>query len=1185
MSTPKGASVPHLDPHFAGNARFELKQILGAGSMGVVYEAYDRERAMSVALKTVHALDADALYRLKTEFRARADLEHRNLVRLGELLHEDGHWFFTMELVEGWPFLDWVRSAAIGVNPEDAERAVEVRLRDCVRQLAAGLDAIHRSGKVHRDLKPSNVLVTAKGRVVILDFGLVSDVAPGQRSAGYDVVGTAAYMAPEQARTPQVTAAADSYSVGVMMYEALAGGLPFDGAPLEILIRKQQEDPDPPPPSELAALCMELLSRDPEVRPTAAAIVARLSSRALTEERPPAFVGRTAELGTLDTALDEVTAGATLTVFIEGESGIGKSALVRSFVERVEDQRQGTLTFAGRCYERESVPFKGIDGVVDALARELLRRHPVDVALLLTDEVEALARVFPVLRRVPAIARMRVPRPASPVELRSRAFRGLRALLGALAKTTPIVIVIDDLQWADTDSIALLRDIVHPPHAPRVLVIVTRRRDAGARPDLPGTVRTIALDRLSAEEGRELVALIAPDRELEAAALVDDANGHPMFLQELARHANVRSTGAARFDDALWARISRMEDRARRVLEIVAVAGAPLPQGVVGQALDLEPPQLQKALGALRGTSLVRTGGTRTTDPVEPYHDRVREAVIARVPPQRRRRYHERLATVLVATKIADQDPLSTIRHLEASGDVGHASELAMEAARRAEDTLAFELAAALWSQALRLGKHDDDEHRRILMRRAEALSNAGRGPDSAFTFLAAAERANAETGFQCRRRAAHELLISGHVHEGLELIGQVLAEIGEHLPSSTAAAKRQLVWRWAKLAVRGTRFRERPPNARSSLDELRLDIMRSASIGLSMVDLVPSAAFQARSVLVALGMGDPRRIAYALAFHAMFVASRGTRIARARELLAQSKQLAIACNSEFLLSWSRAGEGITEFFSGHHVEAIQILDEAEVQLRDRSVGSYAELNHLRNFTLFALRRIGSYAELRNRLLEYTRDALRRGDRYAATSYVWSSNIVWLAGGDVSRARSDLESVTWSDPERGLHLQHWFHVRALAEIALYEDDSAELQRLGPMLRPFLGAAFAHVEAIATETRYLLARFAIRRGDAKATRHEIAPLRRMKAPYVRAFVRLVLAGADVLDGRSDAAREAIGGAIADAEACRMTGFAALSRRRLAEVQGTPTDEADAALAAHSVVDVERFARVFATWPKS
>ena len=1152
--------------------------------MGVVYEAYDRERAMSVALKTVHALDVDALYRLKTEFRARADLEHRNLVRLGELHHEDGHYFFTMELVEGWPFLDWVRAAAIGVNSAEAPRAIETRLRECVRQLASGLDAIHRSGKVHRDLKPSNVLVTAKGRVVILDFGLVGDMAPSQRSAGYDVVGTAAYMAPEQARTPQVTPAADSYSVGVMMYEALTGGLPFDGAPLEILIRKQQEDPPPPPPSELATLCCELLSRDPETRPTAAAIVARLASRALTEERPPAFVGRTAELRVLDGALDEVTAGATMTVFIEGESGIGKSALVRSFCERIEEGRQGTLIFAGRCYERESVPFKGIDGVVDALARELLRRHPVDVALLLTDEVEALARVFPVLRRVPAIARMRAPRPATPVELRSRAFRGLRALLGALARTAPIVIAIDDVQWADSDSIALLRDIVHPPHAPRVLVVVTRRREAGARPDLPGTVQAIALDRLSAEEGRELVALIAPDREPDAAALVDDANGHPMFLQELARHANVPGSGGARFEDALWARISRMEDRARRILELVAVAGAPLPQGVVGQALELEPPQLHKALGALRGTSLVRTGGTRTSDPVEPYHDRVREAVVARVPPARRRRYHERLANVLVSSKLSDQDPLSAIRHLEAAGAVLHAGELAMEAARRAEDTLAFELAAALWDQALRLGAHDEDERRRILMRRAEALSNAGRGPDSAFVFLAAAAGANAETGFQCRRRAAHELLVSGHVHEGLELIGQVLDEIGERLPSSTGAAKRQLLWGWFKLAVRGTRFRERPPNAQSSVDELRLDIMRSASIGLSMVDLVPSAAFQARSVLIALGMGDRRRISYALAFHAMFVASRGTQVARARELIAQSRQLASECNSEFLLGWSRTAEGITEFFSGHHVEAIEILDEAEAQLRDRSVGSYAELNHLRNFLLFALRRIGAYNNLRDRLIEYTRDALRRGDRYAATSYVWSSNVVWLAAGDTTRARADLESVTWSNPEQGLHLQHWFQVRSLAEIALYEDDRAELARLEPLLRPFLGPAFAHVEAIATETRYLLGRFAIRRGDPRAARREIAALRRLKPPYLRAFVRMVVAAIAALEGREDAAREALGGAIADAEACRMTTFAALARRRFAELAGTSTAEPDAVLASHGVVDVERFARVFATWPK-
>src|SRR5262249_25968103 len=155
--------------------------------------------------------------------------------------------------------------------------------------------------------------------------------------------------------------------------------------------------------------------------------------------------------------------------------------------------------------------------------------------------------------------------------------------------------------------------------------------------------------------------------------------------------------------------------RARRLLEIVAIAGAPLPQGVVGQALDLDARSLAHLVDALRATSLVRTGGTRSNDPVEPYHDRRREAVGARIPQARRRRYHERLAAVLLATKIAEQDPLTTVHHLEAAGAVAHAGELAVEAARRAEDALAFELAGKLWEVALRLGDASDDERRDLL--------------------------------------------------------------------------------------------------------------------------------------------------------------------------------------------------------------------------------------------------------------------------------------------------------------------------------------------------------------------------------------------------------------------------------------------------------------------------------------
>ena len=116
------------------------------------------------------------------------------------------------------------------------------------------------------------------------------------------------------------------------------------------------------------------------------------------------------------------------------------------------------------------------------------------------------------------------------------------------------------------------------------------------------------------------------------------------------------------------------------------------------------------------------------------------------------------------------------------------------------------------------------------------------------------------------------------------------------------------------------------------------------------------------------------------------------------------------------------------------------ILEDAETQIRERSVGTSAELNHIRNFMLFALRRMGAYDQLRDRQVEYVRDALRRGDRYAATSYVWSSNVVWLAADDADRARTELASVVWSRPEDGLHLQHWFNVARTAELAMYEDD-------------------------------------------------------------------------------------------------------------------------------------------------
>src|SRR4051812_31577456 len=249
-------------PDFTGTRRFEIVRVVGVGGMGVVYEAFDRERKGRVALKTLRTLGTDARLRFKNEFRSLQDIEHPNLVSLGELFEEDGQLFFTMELIQGTPFVEYVRpTSPIAVDAEpsssrsDADGAPvdatltrrhavhrparrtappvdppaasfdEIRLRDAFGQLARGIHALHRVRKVHRDIKPSNVLVTAVGRVVLLDFGLVMSVSP--RAHDTAIVGTAHYMAPEQAAGRAVGPEADWYSLGVMLYLAMTGVFPF----------------------------------------------------------------------------------------------------------------------------------------------------------------------------------------------------------------------------------------------------------------------------------------------------------------------------------------------------------------------------------------------------------------------------------------------------------------------------------------------------------------------------------------------------------------------------------------------------------------------------------------------------------------------------------------------------------------------------------------------------------------------------------------------------------------------------------------------------------------------------------------------------------------------------------------------------------------------------------------------
>ena len=222
------------EPLFDAGERFEVRRQLGAGGMGVVYEAYDHELQEAVALKVLRDPDCIWLARFKHEFRSLHDVTHRNLVTFGEFFDGPTEPFFSMELIDGVDLLAHVRGPAAG-------RCDLARLRAALLQLATGLAALHDVGKVHRDVKPSNILVTADGRVVLVDFGLVAELDAARQSLGGGIVGTVEYMAPEQALSGEVSPAADWYGLGVVLFEALTGALPYAGrSPYEVILQKHQ---------------------------------------------------------------------------------------------------------------------------------------------------------------------------------------------------------------------------------------------------------------------------------------------------------------------------------------------------------------------------------------------------------------------------------------------------------------------------------------------------------------------------------------------------------------------------------------------------------------------------------------------------------------------------------------------------------------------------------------------------------------------------------------------------------------------------------------------------------------------------------------------------------------------------------------------------------------------------------
>lgn len=890
------------------------------------------------------------------------------------------------------------------------------------------------------DLQPSNILVTPAGRLVVLDFGIISELDQPEAIEDQRAIGTVAYMAPEQATGGAIGAAADWYSFGVLLFQALTGRLPFTGLLSEILEAKHQREAPPVHalmpwvPYNLDQLCLELLQRDPAQRPRADKVLEWLQvSTGEPEAQPDAapsdlFIGRRAELAALEQAFRDSRRAAGLTILVQGESGVGKSALVRRFLLDIGTGHEGLLVLSGRCYERESVPYKAIDAVVDRLTLHLRRLPQAELARLLPPGLPALAQLFPVL--TPLCAEGTIAGGMEPMERRQLAFATLRELLDRLARRAPLILVIDDLQWADADSCMLLGELLRPPTPTFLLIGTVRSRTAtldGLDPlrSLGGEVRHLPIEKLPDADARELAVRLlgeqtpTGDAGQLAAEVVREAQGHPLFIDELVRLRRAPGeTAPLRLDEALWMRVQQLPGPARNLLEVVSVAGIPLRQELAAQAAAIDLSHFDSQVAHLRQARLIRTAGARRTDTIEPYHDRVRESIVARLSPKAKRLWHGRLALALEATEPVAHE--AVLDHWQGAGHPEQAARYAVQAAEQAAAALAFERAARLYEQALQLSHATGDRRRELLTRLSEALINQGRGQDAAKLLVEAAAGAPPMQASLLRRQAADQYLRSGRFSEGIDLVRQVLDGLGLNFPANTAISVGSLAAHRLWLSLRGFKFQERSESEVAPEELNRIDTLRACTTGLGAIDPVRGADLTLRMVVRALRAGERARVALALTETALVAAVGGSADGwqTGRELLDKARRLAAPLPNPYTLTYVVQTDGMIHHVTGRFRQAARLLEEAEGLLRERFTGVHWELDLLRTVYLSNAYYLGDIRGVRSLTPSYWADAEKRSDFFMQINLATNAvPMMHLSQDEPAAARLEIDR----------HVRRWTH--------------------------------------------------------------------------------------------------------------------------------------------------------------
>lgn len=785
---------------------------LGRGGFGTVWEVRDQRTGQHAAMKVLAS--GAGLRALKEEVRRLSALAHPAVVAPFELVAVPGRVGFLMERVVGEPIDAWV---AAGEGPEGRVD----RLRGAVAQLVEAVGHLHAAGVLHLDIKPSNVLVRGDGSIAVLDFGLAQAMGEARRSGG-----TPGFIAPEVERREPPGPAADWYAVGAVL--------------ARLLRRAEGETAET---GAWAALATALQDPDPSRRAGEAAARAGFGLPRWRADPTPPFVGRAAELATLEapTEADWWT--------VEGPSGIGKSRLVQAFLARRRAAGAVVLDAAARPVER--IPFAVADSLADRLADALIALDGPAREATLGSDGPGLAAAFPALAPAAGVA----PEPGEATS-RRWLFAAVARVLGRLAARCPVVVEVDDAQWVDRDSAALLAALgaAGPIPGLRVLLTVTPPLGPGWEP-LAGAVPAHRQGRL----------LVGPLAEADARALVDAlagpgigasrrdervrlAGGQPWLLHQAALGLRAAEAGP---EVTLRDRAAALGGEALRLLQVVCLAAAPL--GAAEAAAVAEVGDPRSAVHRLCAAALARVEPGAQGSTLRPYHAAVREALGAETAAAAP--LHRRLAAHFEAR---GGEPAVVAWHLAGAGERAAAVPWSVRAAERAEARRAWNEAARAWADALAWAGADAPDRPRWADRRARCLFLAGRSVEAGRAWAEAAREAPAGLRDRMAEDAASALLLGGEVGPGLDALAGALASRRERPPVRPVLALLDTFWS----LLRATWVRAGPPRVLDDGEARAIDLLWSSGRALLTVRPTTALSLLLRSLLAARRAGDAGRVA-----------------------------------------------------------------------------------------------------------------------------------------------------------------------------------------------------------------------------------------------------------------------------------------------------------------------------------